>query len=137
MFSGSFRKLLQIVFEDLVMALAKRMPVKSIANLLKEHNTCLWRVLDYYVHESCQDADLSSVTDADVNETSSKRGHNYVTLFVNLPLYQILFATDDKDAAVLPMFRNPPHLKSHQGEMPDFLKLKKMSLKTVRATEFP
>jgi len=103
-----------LLFEALVMVMAKGMPVKSIANLLKEHDTRLWRVLDYYVHEARQDADFSSVTDVGVDETSSKRGHNYVTLFVNLLLSQVLFATEGKDASTLARFKSD--LVSHRGD---------------------
>jgi len=103
-----------LLFEALVMVMAKGMPVKSIANLLKEHDTRLWRVLDHYVHEARQDADFSSVTDVGVDETSSKRGHNYVTLFVNLLLSQVLFATEGKDASTLARFKSD--LESHQGD---------------------
>ena len=103
-----------LLFEALVMVMAKGMPVKSIANLLKEHDTRLWRVLDYYVQEARQDSEFSSVTDVGVDETSSKRGHNYVTLFVNLLLSQVLFATEGKDASTLARFKSD--LVSHRGD---------------------
>ena len=61
------------------MMMAKAMPVKSIANIVKEHDTRLWRVLTHYVHESRQGSDFSAVTQVGVDETSSKRGHNCVS----------------------------------------------------------
>ena len=66
------------------MMMAKAMPVKSIADIVKEHDTRLWRVLNHYVHESRQESDFSAVTQVGVDETSSKRGHNYVSLFVDM-----------------------------------------------------
>jgi len=55
-----------LLFEALIMIMAKAMPVKSIHpnGLLKEHDTRLWRVLDHYVHKSRQEADFSAVTEA-------------------------------------------------------------------------
>jgi len=68
-----------LLFEALIMMMAKAMPVKSMANIVKEHDTRLWRVLTHYVHESRQGSDFSAVTQVGVDETSSKRGHNYVS----------------------------------------------------------
>jgi transposase len=103
-----------LLFEALIMVMAKAMPVRSIADLLKEHDTRLWRVLDHYVHESRQEADFSTVTDVGVDETSSKRGHNYVSLFVDLKASQVLFATEGKDAPTLKQFKTD--LEAHQGD---------------------
>jgi len=103
-----------LLFEALIMIMAKAMPVKSIANLIKEHDTRLWRVLDHYVHKSRQQADFSAVTEVGVDETSSKRGHNYVSLFVDMKSSQVLFATDGKDASTLERFKTD--LEAHQGD---------------------
>jgi len=103
-----------LLFEALIMIMAKAMPVKSIANILKEHDTRLWRVLNHYVHESRQEADFSAVTEVGVDETSSKRGHNYVTLFVDLKPPKVLFATEGKDASTLERFKDD--LQNHHGE---------------------
>jgi transposase len=96
------------------MVMAKAMPVKSIANLLKEHDTRLWRVLDHYVQQSRQRADFSTVTAVGVDETSSKRGHNYVSLFVDLESSRVLFATEGKDASTLGRFKTD--LEAHHGD---------------------
>lgn len=103
-----------LLFEALIMAMAKAMPVKSIANIIKEHDTRLWRVLDHYVHKSRKEADFSAVTEVGVDETSSKRGHNYVTLFVDLKPPKVLFATEGKDASTLQRFK--ADLEAHNGD---------------------
>ena len=83
------------------MMLAKGMPVQSIANLVKEYDTRLWRVLDHYVHESRDRSEFSAVTAVGVDETYRKRGHNYVSVFVDMKLSQILLPTEGKDASTL------------------------------------
>jgi transposase len=103
-----------LLFESLIMMLAKTMPVKSMADLVKEHDTRIWRVLDHYVHESRQGADFSAVTEVGVDETSSKRGHNYVSLFVDMKAPQVLFVTEGKDASTLERFKTD--LEAHQGD---------------------
>ena len=103
-----------LLFEALIMVMAKAMPVKSIADIVKEHDTRLWRVLDHYVDASRQEADFSTVTDVGVDETSSKRGHNYVSLFVDLEAPRVLFVTEGKDASTLDRFKTD--LEVHQGD---------------------
>lgn len=103
-----------LLFEALIMVMAKAMPVKSIADIVKEHDTRIWRVLNHYVHQSRQGADFSTVTEVGVDETSSKRGHNYVSLFVDLKASQILFATEGKDASTLERFK--ADFQEHHGD---------------------
>jgi len=103
-----------LLFEALIMLMAKAMPVKSIADIVKEHDTRLWRVLDHYVDAARQEADFSAVTDVGVDETSSKRGHNYVSLFVDLEAPRVLFVTEGKDASTLERFKTD--LEVHQGD---------------------
>ena len=103
-----------LLFEALIMLMAKAMPVKSIADIVKEHDTRLWRVLDHYVEASRHEAEFSAVTVVGVDETSSKRGHNYVSLFVDLEAPRVLFVTEGKDASTLERFKTD--LEVHQGD---------------------
>ncbi len=41
-----------LLFETMVMELAKQMPVKALAASVGEHDTRLWRILHPYVDES-------------------------------------------------------------------------------------
>lgn len=102
-----------MLFEAMVLVLARQMPVRAMSRIVKEHDTRLWRVLDHYIQETRKEADFSSVTDVGVDETSSKRGHNYVTLFVDLEDPKVIFATEGKDASTLGRFKED--LASHKG----------------------
>jgi transposase len=73
-----------LLFGAMVMVLAKEISVKAMSKIVKEHDTRLWRILNHYVQEARRKADSSSITGVGVDETSSKRGHNYVTLFVDI-----------------------------------------------------
>jgi len=103
-----------LLFEAMVLVLARQMPVRAMSRIVKEHDTRLWRVLDHYVQETRKEADHSSVTEVGVDETSSKRGHHYVTLFVDLEDPKVLFATEGKDASTLDRFKED--LESHNGD---------------------
>jgi len=102
-----------LLFEAMVLVLARQMPVRAMSRIVKEHDTRLWRVLDHYVQETREEANFSSVTEVGVDETSSKRGHNYVTLFVDLEDPKAIFATEGKDTSTLDRFKED--LESHKG----------------------
>jgi len=93
-------------FESRVMNLMKEMPVLAVAREVGEHDTRLWRVFHYYVQEAMDQLDLSSVKRIAIDETSSKRGHNYVTLFVDVDTKRVLFATEGKGADGLHTFKD-------------------------------
>lgn len=59
------------------------------------------------------EADFSSVRKVGVDETASKRGHSYISLFVDLEEARVLFATEGKDAGVFQAFR--ADLEAHGG----------------------
>lgn len=103
-----------LLFEAMIMVLAKAMPVKTIADFVHEHDTRLWRILHHYVDEARENADHSQVKQVGVDETSRKRGHSYVSLFVDLEEPRVLFATDGKDASTVQRFKQD--LVGHSGD---------------------
>jgi transposase len=106
-----------LLFEAMIMTLAKSMPVKTLAQFANEHDTRIWRVLHHYVDEAREKSDHSHVRKVGVDETSSKRGHNYVSLFVDLEGPKVLFATEGKDASTVKRFKQD--LIDHNGDPED------------------
>ena len=102
-----------LLFEAMIMTLAKAMPVKTIASFVGEHDTRLWRIIHHYVNKGRSEADYSQVKKVGFDETSSKRGHNYVSLFVDLEGPRILFATEGKDSSTVERFKQD--LTEHCG----------------------
>ena len=102
-----------LLFEAFIMALAKEMPVNAIARVVHEHDTRVWRILHHYVEQARSEQDYSEVEKVGVDETSSKRGHNYITTFVDMARSKVLFATPGKDAETLTVFKED--LKAHGG----------------------
>ena len=97
----------------MVMALADEMPICSIADMVGVHDTRIWRIIAYYVNKDVDNLDLSKVVKVGVDETSSKRGHHYVTLFVDMDTSKVIFVTKGKDADTLKAFT--AHLEAHKG----------------------
>lgn len=83
---------LTLLFEALIMALVAAMPVNTVARMSDEHDTKLWRVLHHYVERARARTDLSTVTRVAIDETAARRGHNYVTLFVDIDQARVAFA---------------------------------------------
>ena len=102
-----------LLFESLIMLLAQDMPVNAIAKLTGEHDTRLWRILYHYVEEARAQLDFSEVKQVGVDETAAKRGHDYITLFVDLDKSRLLFATPGKGKETIDSFVTDLH--NHQG----------------------
>ncbi|MEX2104073.1 MAG: ISL3 family transposase, partial [Bacilli bacterium] len=92
-------------FDSYVMSLMKEMPVNAVARLVKEHDTRLWRIFHYYVNRAMNNLDFTKVKRIAMDETSSKRGHQYVTLFLDVDTKKVLFATEGKSADSLLVFK--------------------------------
>jgi len=102
-----------LLFEALVMALAREMPVKALAGLVGEHDTRLWRVVHFYVEQARAHQDLSGLKRLGVDETSFRRGQDYVTLFADVDRSAVVFATPGRDAATYSRF--VADLEAHRG----------------------
>jgi len=94
-----------LLFEALAMMMMKAMPVRAAARIVGEHDTRLWRVLAHYVLQARVKLDLSSLQAVGLDETASRRGHNYVSLFADLDQHQVIFATEGKDAGTIEAFK--------------------------------
>ena len=103
-----------LLFEALVMMLAKSMPIAAVARLVGEHDTLIWRIVNHYVDAARAKADHSKVTQVGVDETAAKRGQIYVSLFVDLEQRKVLFATPGKDSSTVAAFAKD--LKTHGGD---------------------
>jgi transposase len=95
------------------MALVQAMPVAVVARMVDEWDTRLWRVIHYYVETARDRVDHSDVTSVAFDETASRRGHNYVSLFVDLVRRRVLFVAEGKDAGTVDAFAKD--LSAHGG----------------------
>lgn len=90
------------------------MPVAAAARLVGERDTRLWRVIHHYVNQAVAARDDSAVKRVGIDETSSTRGHNYISVFVDLDVPRVLFGTEGKDASTVARFAED--LKTHGGD---------------------
>ena len=94
-----------LLFEALLLEFSPHMPVAAIARMVGEHDTRIWRVLEHYVATVRASLDYSEVTAIGVDETSARRGPDYVSLFMDLAATpRVVFATEGRDAATVARF---------------------------------
>jgi transposase len=93
-----------LLFEALMIQLCKHMPVRQVAQMVVEDERKLWRMLDAYVEEARSSEDDSAVTAVGMDETSIAKGHNYITLFVDLLLRRTIHVTAGKGSETVKAF---------------------------------
>ena len=103
-----------LLFEALVMTMARDMPVNVMARLFSVTDTRLWRVINAYVEMARAKEDYSSVRRIGIDETSVKKGHDYVTFFFDLDNRKLLFSTEGKDNETVKDFI--ADFKKHGGD---------------------
>jgi transposase len=103
-----------LLFEGLVLTMVKDMPVLSLARLVGETDTRIWRIVQHYVEQAVTRMDLSEVRQIAADETSAKRGHDYVSLFVDLARRRVIHVADGKTAETVDEFAQK--LEAHGGD---------------------
>jgi transposase len=103
-----------LLFEALAMTLMTAMPVAAAARLMGEHDTRMWRVLHHWVEEARERADYASVRRVAIDETAARRGHDYVSLFVDIDERRVLFVTEGRGADTVEAFADD--LEAHNGD---------------------
>ena len=106
-----------LLFEALIMILAPDMPVKAIAELLGEHDTRLWRVIDHYVKNARKREQYFDVNRIAIDEASRKREHHYVSIVADIDTSKVIFATKGKGSRVLGKFSNDFHDRNGDPDM--------------------
>jgi len=103
-----------LMFEALVMLLCQQMPVADVAELLGEQDTRLWRVVCAYVEKAQAERDWSKIGKILIDETSSRRGHRYVTNFVDAESRELLLMVEGRKADTVKEFVEA--LRAHGGK---------------------
>jgi len=103
-----------LLFEALVMALVKEMPVAPVAALIGESDMRVWRIVHYYVDQAVEAQDLSAMERAGIDETSSQRGQRYVSVFADLDERRAVYVTEGRDQGTVQEFSC--FLETHGGD---------------------
>jgi transposase len=93
-----------LVMEAFVIALCRAMPVAHVARLVGVSDDRIWRVLKHHVAQARAKEVHAAVRRVGVDETSTRRGQRYLTLFHDADARRLLFATPGRDAKTFAAF---------------------------------
>ena len=102
-----------LLFEALVLAMAQQMTFAAVAKLVGESWHRVHAICSRYVDLALAEADLSAVTAVAIDETSCRRGHNYLTIAADMDKRKVVFVTEGKDAKTITGFAE--YLAAHKG----------------------
>ena len=103
-----------LLFEALALSLCKELPVAQAARHLRADAKALWRRIAHYVNEARAQDDMSGVRHIGIDETSLRKGHEYVTAVHDLQQKRLLFVTEGRDHQTLQAFAKD--LAEHGGQ---------------------
>ena len=102
------------LFEALALSLCQELPVRQAAALLRCTDKQLWRRIEHFVGAARQLDDMSEVKLVGIDDTSLRKGQNYITVVHDLDAKRLLFACEGRDHTSVLDFA--AELKAHGGE---------------------
>jgi transposase len=90
-----------LLFEALVLTMCRQMPFAAVARMVGETWHRVQAICQRYVELALAKADLSELTMLAIDETSCRRGHNYLTLAADAGAHKVVFVTPGRDASTM------------------------------------
>ena len=100
-------------FEAFALTLMREMPASKAGEILGETDHKLWRMLFAHVAAAWADLSWEDVVWVGADEMNRRKGHHYLTVFVDLQAKRVLLAVEGKDASVWERFAE--QLFKHNG----------------------
>jgi transposase len=89
------------LFEALVLMLAQQMPFAAVARIVNLSWHRVHAICSRYVALALASADLSEVSTMAIDETSYRRGHEYLTLVADMRARRVGLVTPGRDAQAM------------------------------------
>lgn len=102
-----------LLFEAFILQLVKVMPVHQVCETIGSYDSKLWALLESYTEKCREQSDYSQVDEIGMDETAARRGHDYVTTFVDLEERKTIFVTEGKSNETVVEFVKD--LEEHKG----------------------
>ena len=104
-----------LLFEALLVQLCQAMPVNRVASITKTSDDKLWSMLGSYIDTTRQEENFENIDAVGLDETSRAKGHEYITLFVDLQKRRTIFITQGKDNLTVARFAYD--FQNHNGSI--------------------
>ena len=96
-----------LMFEAFAMLLIEQeMPVNKVAKTIRITAPRVWRIFSHWMHLAIEKDDVSSVKQLGIDETSSRKGHNYVTVGIDIEQRRVIHVGEGKDAKCVERMKN-------------------------------
>ena len=102
-----------LLFEALVLAMSQQMTFAAVAKLVGLSWHRVHAICSRYVDLALDQVDLSTLKAVAIDETSSRRGHNYLTIAADAEERRVVFVTEGKDADTITRFAE--YLTAHKA----------------------
>ena len=106
-----------LLFEAILLQLCQAMPVNKVAKIVGVSDDKLWAMLDKYINKTRECEDFKDIEAIGMDETSRAKGHEYITLFVDLKQKRTIFVTEGKDNLTVARFAYD--FQRHNGKVKD------------------
>ena len=103
-----------LLFKALALSLCQSLPVAQAAALLRVESKRLWRRIEHYVEMARAQEQMTDVKVIGIDETSIKRGHQYVTVVHDLNAKRLLFMMAGRNHETVHAFK--ADLSAHGGD---------------------
>lgn len=103
-----------LLFEALILQLASHMPVHTVSRIVSESDYKIWSLIERYVNLALVQNDYSDLKAVGMDETSQRKGHDYITLFVDMVKRRTTFIAEGNDQKTVEAFATD--LKAHNGD---------------------
>jgi transposase len=103
-----------LLFEALVLMLAREMPFAAVARVVNESWHRVHAICAHYVEAAVAAQDLSALRAVAIDETSCRRGQDYLTLVADAQRRRVVFVQEGRDAATIEAFA--AELRARGGE---------------------
>jgi transposase len=77
------------------------MPVNKAGKLLGEYPNRIWTIFNYWMGVSYSEADHSNIKKIGIDETNSKKGHDYITIAIDIDNSRVVHPTEGKGAETI------------------------------------
>lgn len=93
-----------LLFEGMALLIARDMPISRTAKLMLCNEKTVAGIMRYWVNEARGRKSLEWLTSLAVDETSMRRGHDYVTLFIDAEDMSVADVEPDREGTTLDRF---------------------------------
>jgi len=104
-----------LLFEALLLQLCQAMPVNKVAAITKTSDDKLWSMCERYIENTREYENFEDIDAIGMDETSRAKGHEYITLFVDLKKRRTMFITEGKDNTTVKRFKDD--FIEHNGDV--------------------